>query len=144
MTASLPRFAQENEAFWADLRSVKTLPDWMRFQREWFDTANWPKKTSSQLAQESVRKRGPVTIGGREWSYTNWVYDLPPQSRYDYFWALRMVGAPLKFPDWRASPKTAENGWRQECPFDEISTSEIGEPICPKCGRELILTCYSR
>ncbi len=84
----------------------------------------------------------PLRLGGREWIYTNSVYDISPEARYEYFYALRMVGAPFQFPTWKTSPKTADRGWRQECPYDEISTAEIGDPICPKCGRKLVLTWY--
>ena len=143
MIASLPNFTQHLKKFRADLAGVKTIEDWLTFQKEWFDTANWPKKSRDQRASESAKKRGPVKIGGRTWSYTNWTYDLSPEARYEYFWALRMVGAPLKFPDWHKSPKIAANGWRQECPYDEISTDGIGDSTCPKCGRKLVLTWYS-
>jgi hypothetical protein len=133
---------RDHEAFSAALAAVKSLEDWIKLQRKWFDTANWPKKTSSQLAEDSARKRMPLRLGGREWIYTNSVYDISPEARYEYFYALRMVGAPFQFPTWKTSPKTADRGWRQECPYDEISTAETGDPICPKCGRKLVLTWY--
>lgn len=80
---------------------------------------------------------GPVKLGGRSWSYTFGSYDLTPEARYEYCWTMAKVGSPLKFPHEAGRKKKPKEGWRQECPYCEISTDELGEAVCPKCGREL-------
>ena len=54
------------------------------------------------------------------------------------FSALRNLGEPLIFTDENNIPKTTEYGWSQDCPYCEISTTDIGDDICPKCGRKLL------
>jgi hypothetical protein len=141
--AYIPKFMRELERFRSALKNIRTPSTWTEFEREWFDAGDWPNKTPSQLAEEALTKRGPLLLGGRVWSYTTFSYDITPESRYEYMSATRMIGGPLKFPNWNSSPKKAENGWRQECPYCEISTSTIGNPECPVCHRQLILEWYA-
>ena len=126
-----------------DKKRVRSLEDWKLFAQKWFKEAEWPRKSSEQLTAESKWKRGPVRLSGRVWTYKFFPYDLTPEARYEYFLTLREVGGPIKFPDEVQMEKSPELGWRQECPYDEISTDEIGEPICPLCQRRLILERYS-
>jgi hypothetical protein len=139
----IPKFMREHAAYQSELSNVKTLPQWELFTKTWFDTSDWPKKSGEDIAKESERKKGPVSLGGRSWCFTNSAYDLTAEARYEYYYATHEVGSPLKFPLWRTSPKKAANGWRQECPYCEISTDEIGSPICPQCSRKLIFEWYS-
>lgn len=130
------------QEFDAERRRVRTLADWKALAARWFDLPAWPTRSQEQRLAESAGKQGPVSLGGRRWSYTSWAYDLTPEARYEYFATLRRIGDPLRFPGTKAGPGKA--GWRQECPHCEISTDEPGDPVCPRCGRELIEECYSR
>jgi hypothetical protein len=133
----MERFAE----FDVERREVRTLEQWRNFAAKWFDRAQWPQKSPEQLQAESTNKQGPFSLGGRTWGYTSWVYDLTPEARYEYFATLRGIGDPLRFPDATRQPHRAEDGWSQECPYCEISTTELREPVCPRCGRELIYQC---
>lgn len=117
---------------------VRTLDDWLAFRKKWFDYLRWPTKTPSQIQSEAKDKRSPVNMGGREWSRVSYAYDMSPAARYEYIATLKTLGDAIRFPDEAASPRTAEEGWRQECPYCEIVTTEIGEEICPQCGRSLV------
>ena len=138
-----PEFMRRFSEFIAERRRVRSVADWRAFQGKWFDQSGWPEKSPSQRAAESLNKSGPVEIGGRTWGHTSWIYDLTPEARYEYFSTLHSVGDPIRFPDEARVAKTAENGWRQECPFDEISTDQLGDETCPRCGRQLLYVRYS-
>jgi hypothetical protein len=138
-----PEFMKRLTEFAADRGRLHSVTDWVAFQGKWFDRSAWPEKSASQRAAESPNKRGPVQIGGRTWGYTSWTYDLTPEARYEYFATLHSVGDPIRFPHEAGIAKTAANGWRQECPFDEISTKELGDESCPRCGRRLQYVRYS-
>lgn len=130
---------QRFEEFSAERQCVRTVEQWRAFCAKWFDRSKWPPKGPEQLASESRRKQGPIRLGGRLWGYTSWGIDLTPEARYEYCWTLHAVGDPLTFPHMkdRPTPPPGES-WAQECPYCEISTSQIGEEICPQCGRGLV------
>ncbi len=130
---------QRFSEFSAERQAVRTVEEWRAFCAKWFDLSAWPCKTSAQLASESLRKRGPIRLGGRQWSYTSWGIDLTPEARYEYCWTLHAVGDPLAFPHMknRPTPPPGES-WAQECPYCEISTDQIGEEVCPQCSRGLV------
>ena len=138
-----PAFMQRLDEFRKERASISTLDEWMAFAKKWLDTEDWLLKTAGQTEAEGMRKCGPVVLGGRKWVYTSWNYDVSPEARYEYFYTLRGFGDVVRFPEVRSVPKTAENGYRQECPYCEISTREIGGPTCPTCGRALIFTRYA-
>jgi len=50
----------------------------------------------------------------------------------------RIEGEPP--PELAAATNRSGRGWRQECFFCEISTADIGDPTCPRCGRRLFST----
>jgi len=133
-----PDFMLKPEQFQRDRKKVLSLDEWKAFYKKWLDTKSWPKKSPDVRREEGKRKRGPVWLGGRLWGFTNFNYDISPEARYEYFFALRTVGGPLKFPDEVELAKTAENGFYQECPYCEIATDQIGEEDCPQCGRKLL------
>jgi|GEM_PF-5454229 len=134
----LPEFMIQFQKYSQEKQNIKTYNDWQKFKRKWFDKKNWPQKTPSQLAEESKNKIGPFKIGGRLWGYTTYIYDITPEARYEMFSVLRNLGEPLVFTDEKYIPKTANNGWSQDCPYCEISTTDIGDEICPKCSRKLL------
>jgi hypothetical protein len=131
------------DEFRRERTALRSLEEWLRFDKKWLDTSSWPLKSTSQLATEGSQKRGPILVGGRKWSFTFWNYDVSPETRYEYFYTIRTFADPFRFPEETDSPRTAEAGYRQECPFDEISTQDIGSELCPKCGRPLVWTRYA-
>ncbi len=133
-----PKFIVEFEKYNKEKQNIKTFDDWQKFNKKWFDKKNWPQKTSSQFAEDSKNKISPCQLGGRLWGYTTYIYDITPEARYEMFSALRNLGEPLIFTDENNITKTAEYGWSQDCPYCEISTTDIGDDICPKCGRKLL------
>jgi hypothetical protein len=128
-----PEFMRRLSEFRAERARVRTVDDWRAFTARWFDSTKWPKKSPAQLATESFAKRAPLDLGGRRWSHTTWAYDLTPEARYEYFAARHEVGLPLLF-----SVAEDGRGVTQACPFDEISTPQIGDETCPRCGRRLL------
>src|SRR5262245_35505463 len=142
--AFMPDFFLRIHDFDHHRRSLRSEQDWIEFVQKWFPTDSWPLKSPQQLSEESIRKAGPIELGGRSWVFTSWVYDLDPEARYEYFWTLVMVGHPLVFPN-SGRPSSTDltpPGWSQQCPYCEISTDERGDPTCPRCGR-LLLWRYS-
>lgn len=133
-----PEFMTRFSEYSAEKSGVRTLDDWLHFKRRWFDPSDWPTLGAEQRLAESLRKRGPVRIGGRLWGYTFWTYDLTPEARYEYFATLRKIGNRFLFPD--AAEDPSDNRWQHECPHCEISTNEPGEPTCPLCQRPLVAT----
>lgn len=138
-----PEFMLKPEQFRSDREEVRTLDDWKAFNKKWLIRISWPKKSPDVQRAEAQKKKGPVLIGRRLWSFTNFNFDISAEARYEFFFALRTVGWPLKFPDQVELPKTAENGFYQECPYCEIATTEIGEEICPQCERKLLYHRFS-
>jgi hypothetical protein len=138
--AYVPEFAQQRAIYEAEKAAIRTVEDWYAFARRWFPAQTWPRKSAAQIRAEAVNKRAPVDVGGRRWSTVTYVYDLTPEDRYEYVFTERTIGDGLKYPEEQALEKTAANGFAQECPYDEISTTQIGEPTCPKCGRRLVFT----
>ena len=137
----VPEFMRDFERFDAERRSVDGAAAWRALEAKWFDTSRWPQKSSAQLAEESARKRGPLSLGGRTWSFTSWVYDLVPEARYEYFLTRSTVGQRARFPE--RAHAAAPAGCAHECPHCEISTNEPGGPECPRCGRALIDVWYA-
>lgn len=133
-----PRFIRQFAEFQASRTRVKSLEDWTRFSRYWFDKSDWPMKRPQQYSQEQAKKQGPVTLKGRRWSYTFYTYDISPQARYELFATLSKVGDPIRFPHLSHLPKTTPSRWTQQCPWCEISTEEIGPEVCPLCDRPLL------
>ena len=135
----VPEFMRRFDAFHADRRAVRTAADWRALRDKWLDAAQWPRKTNEQQTMEARGKQGPIELGGRWWAYTTWIYDVSPEARYEYFLTTATVGDPLQFPRGPGEPPTApRSGWTQECRYCEISTAEIGETTCPRCGRPLL------
>jgi hypothetical protein len=133
-----PEFMLHLDQFRKEREAVRTLDDWETFDKKWLDNTSWPTKTADVLREEGKRKRGPVSIGGRSWGFTDFNDDISPEARYEYFYTLATVGDPINFPDEKSVPKTADEGFRQECPYCEIWTDEIGDDVCPKCRRKLV------
>ena len=139
-----PEFMRKIEEFKAERERVRTLENWQAFQKRWFDTSHWPRKSRQQLATESLGKQGPFVLRGRTWSYSTTTYDLSPEARYEYSWTCHTVGDPLRFPHLKGRPEPPPGEWwEQECPYCEISTREIGEETCPQCRRELVYVYFS-
>jgi hypothetical protein len=138
-----PEFRQKFEEYSREKLQIKNLQDWAEFAKKWFPSVKWPRKTPQQLGCESQGKKGPIKLGGRVWSYETYAYDIKPEDRYEYIYTLKTIGDALRFPDEQISSKIASEGWRQECPFCEIETGEIGEDVCPLCGRKLVFKRYS-
>jgi hypothetical protein len=138
--AYVPDFAQQRAIYESEKAAIRTVEDWYAFNRRWFPTQKWPRKSDAQVRAESVNKRGPVDLGGRRWSNVTYSYDLTPEDRYEYVFTQRTIGDPLRYPEEQATEKTPADGWAQECPYDEISTTQIGDMTCPKCGRRLVFT----
>ena len=136
----VPEFASNRPAYNADKAKVVTLEDWVAFSQKWFPWKTWPRKSDAQVRAEAPGKRGWLDLGGRRWSYVNYVYDLSPEDRYEYIYTERMLGDPLRFPQGKDDPKTADEGWAQQCPYCEITTTQIGADVCPQCGRKLAFT----
>ncbi len=135
-----PEFTIRSEEYGRDKERVRSIEDWRAFAKKWFNQSKWPKKDAGQIAAESSRrlKSGPLRLGGRTWSYTTHYYDISPEAEYEYSSTVWQIGNEICFPEGRNSPKRAEDGWCQECPYCEISTAELGEATCPQCGRKLI------
>ena len=127
----VPEFMKRRAAFDREREAVRTMEDWNQFETKWFDSKDWPRRPPPE-------RREGLILGGRAWAPTFWVYDLAPEARYEYFFTLRTVGDAAR--GWR--PEPGQEGWRQECPFCEISTGDIGDATCPQCGRRLISVFY--
>jgi hypothetical protein len=128
-----------HDEFRRERDAVQSIENWNVFYRKWLNNASWPTKSKEKLNDEAKHKCAPISIGGRTWGFTFFNDDISPEARYEYFFALKSIGDPLKFPNERQLPKTAELGFSQQCPYCEISTNEIGDDRCPKCKRQLIL-----
>ncbi len=137
-----PDFVVKSAEYENEKQQVKTEKDWIVFRNKWFDISNWPEKQADQLAKESLNKKGPLLIGGRKWGYRTLICDISPEARYEFCYTYYTVGYKFIFPEYMDEPKTARNGWSQECPFCEISTHEIGDEECPICKRKLIYSKY--
>jgi hypothetical protein len=125
------------EEYERDKRRVVDLAGWMEFRRKWFPTETWPWKGPEPAATPPRRPCGPISLGGRRWGRASYVYDIPPEALYEYGYTRSTLGDPFVFPHERDSPRTAAEGWSQECPYCQISTNEIGDELCPSCGRKL-------
>lgn len=136
----VPEFAQNRSAYNADKLKITSLDDWLAFNRKWFPADSWPRKSDADVRAEAPAKRGWLDLGGRRWSHVSYAYDLSPEDRYEYIYTQRMIGDPLKNPEEKNIPRTAAEGWAQECPHCEITTSQIGADVCPRCGRKLAFT----
>lgn len=104
-----------------------------------FDRESWPEKPADPLGREVAER--PQAIAkirdGRRWAPSFWTIDLSPEARYQYFWTLRAIGAPLEDPASFGLRRTPGSRWQQECGFCGIATSDDGDLACPPCGREL-------
>jgi hypothetical protein len=119
---------------------VSDLPHWAAFARKWFPTETWPRKGTRDATAVAPHPWEPLFLGGRKWRRVSYAYDISPEARYEYVYTKSTLGDPIKFPYEQNSPRTPAEGWRQECPYDEIVTQEIGDDICPKCGRKLVFS----
>ena len=137
-----PVFMQQFPEFDRERASVRTREQWIAFSRKWFDEKTWPRKTAEQMAADSQRKREAIRLNGRQWVYTQTVYDLSPEARYEYAFTLHDVGDRIRVPEIFAAAKKPEDGWCQECPYCELSTRDIGDEKCPQCGRRLVFAYY--
>src|SRR5262245_35634992 len=133
-----PGFVTQGAQYMEEKKNVRTFRDWLAFSKRWFGTSGWPTKSPSQIEAEAKDRRSPVEIGGRYWSRVSYAYDISPEARYEYIATLRTLGDALRFPNEANAPRTAAEGWRQECPHCEIVTDEIGDAVCPQCGRRLV------
>ena len=134
----VPEFMVQPDEYERDKLLVEDLPGWIEFARKWFPTNDWPRKGPEHAATEPSRPWEPVVLGGRRWRRVSYAYDITPEARYEYIYTKCTLGDPLKYPHERDSPRTAGEGWRQQCPYCQIQTEEIGDDICPSCGRKLV------
>lgn len=134
----IPEFMIHLDQFRKERELVRNIDDWKSFFRKWLDSRTWPVKSVDVLRIEGKRKIGPIQMGGRSWGFSNLNLDISPEARYEYVYTFSKVGTPIKFPKEKNDPKTADRGYRQECPHCEIWTSQIGDRVCPRCGRELV------
>lgn len=134
----IPPFMAHYDQFCEERKSVQTLEDWKVFSKKWLNNFSWPTKSAATLQEERTRKKGPVSIGGRSWGFTYRNDDISPETRFEYALTVNMFRT-LRFPGEESLPKTAEYHFYQECPYCEIWTDEIGDNICPLCGRTLLL-----
>lgn len=134
----VPEFMTQRDEYKRDKGSVASRQDWIAFSRKWFPVARWPRKGPEHAAMEPPRPWEPLHLGGRTWRRVSYAYDITPEARYEYISTKCTMGDPLKFPHEQNGPKTAAEGWRQECPYCQIDTSEIGDDTCPSCGRKLV------
>jgi len=118
---------------------VHDVSSWAAFARKWFPTTKWPRQRPDGAAAKP-RAWESLSLGGRTWRRVSYDYDITPEARYEYIYTKCTVGDPIKFPHERHSPRTASEGWRQECPYCQIETSEVGADTCPNCGRKLVFT----
>ena len=132
-----PDFMTNFGEFNAERQRVSSLDEWIAFRDKWFNHDHWPEKTAEQISAESLKKQGPVQLGGRLWGYTSYRYDLTAEARYELFATYSDVGDPIRFPHIYEIPKTPGSRWAQECPACEISTNDIGKDDCPRCHRRL-------
>ena len=135
-----PNFLIRFEEYNKEKQAIENIEDWIRFNKKWFNTKDWPKKTEVQKEEYSRKSKNTIQLDGRTWFYTFLLYDLTPEARYELIRTSNEIGMPLVFPNGVHKPKDLSNtnGWTQECPYDEIATLEIGDEICPLCGRKLI------
>jgi len=138
-----PAFLREYGAFARERAEVRTVEEWTAFSRRWLDSSAWPTKTPEQYAQDQARKRGPVRLGGRSWSFFSDGLDLDPVARYELLATVHRVGSPIVFPHLAEAPREAEAGWVQACGYCEMSTRELGDETCPRCGRPLYFANYT-
>jgi len=143
LMAYVPEFMRRSDEFARERDAVRTREEWRALSRKWLDASAWPRKTPEQCAEDQARKRGPVRIGGRTWSSFSDGLDLDPLARYVLHDTVHRVGDPLVFPQMADVPREAGAGWVQECGYCEISTRELGEETCPRCGRKLHFANYS-
>ena len=132
-----PAFMLRFDDFAREREAIRTVEDWTAFSRKWLDSSTWPTKTPEQYAEDQARKRGPLRLGGRSWSFFSDGLDLDPAARYELHDAVHRVGGPLVFPHMEGVPKEASAGWVQRCGYCEITTRELGDETCPRCGRRL-------
>ena len=132
-----PEFMLRFDEYTRQRDAVRTVEDWTALSRGWFDHSVWPRKTPDQCQQDQARKHSPVRIGGRSWSYFVDGLDLDPAARYELHDAVHRVGSPLVFPHMEGVLKEASAGWEQRCGYCEITTHELGDETCPRCGRRL-------
>ena len=141
--AYTPAFMRQFDEFLRERDQVRSVEDWIAFNRKWLDSSAWPRKTPEQCVQDQALKHGPVRIGGRNWTFISDGLDLAPIARYALLDTVHRVGDPIVFPHMTAASRAASAGWVQECGYCEISTRELGEETCPRCGRQLYFANYS-
>ena len=122
--------------FVREKNSIKNLEDWLTFNKKWFDTSEWPLMTAAERSEASKLKRGAVNLGGRSWSFTFFPYALSAEARYEYVATLAETKS-IRMPELK-NILDNDPSLRQECPFCEIITDELGAENCPRCRRQLI------
>ena len=133
-----PQFMLQRDLFYKERQAVRSLEDWRSFYKKWLDNSSWPTKPPELIREEGLKKLGPVLIGGRIWGFTSFNDDISPEARYEYVFTMKTIGDPLKFPHEAELPRTAAEGFSQHCPYCELSTNDVGDDICPQCGRKLV------
>ncbi len=135
-----PEFMIKTEEYEKEKSKIVSGDDWRKFKFKWFNESTWPKKTLEQREIESINNREAKIIKGRKWGHVFYPYDITSEARYEMFVTLYEIGFPLVFLNGIQKPNNINNnqGWNQDCPYDEISTMEIGDKICPICGRRMI------
>lgn len=135
----VPDFMVRTEEYEREKHEVRDVSSWAAFARKWFPTAAWPRKQSEDAA--TIPRVGkPLWLGGRTWRRVSYSYDITPEARYEFIYTKCTVGDPVKFPHERNSRRTSSDGWRHECPYCQIETSDPGDELCPSCGRTLVFT----
>lgn len=137
----VPSFFRNLEEYNKSKKEVKTLDDWRAFKKKWYDDCEiWPNKNDKLGLAEQNLRHGTFEAGGRKWGYIYHPLDLDPGALYEFIRTETEIGLPLALPNGIHSPQQADSNrnWQQECPHCDIWTSEIGEEVCPVCGRKLL------
>ena len=142
--AYVPRFLINYSEYTLDKARVRTLEDYLTFERKWFDTREWPRKTNDKIREESKDKRSPFNLGGRRWGHMDVLYEIPKDAWVEYYSVITSIGAPLQYGQGWDPPRRPQGTWSLDCPASEIFTRDLrGSDICPQCGRKLIWTVTS-
>ena len=136
-----PRFMSDAEGFNLALEKVNDSLSWIDLRKNWLNSDNWPKKSQETLAIESKKKKRPIEKNGRRWSHTYYYLDIDAETRYQYIAITTKYLNKYIFNVPIDHKPVSRDGWVQDCPYCEVSTSEIGDDNCPFCNRKLILRC---
>jgi hypothetical protein len=136
----IPEFMIRYREYCDDKERLRTLADWTEFNRKWFVGQGWPEKSRTPEECYSAKNPNRFQAGARSWFRVFHSEDITPEARYEMDVTSATIGLPLVFPNGIHVPDHAQAswGWSQECPFDEISTTDLGADVCPLCARKLI------